>query len=117
MTKQIALTQYAHGHMIGMRPSAVPLRKMIETSLAVGEEVAIDFSGVEVTQSFVDELIGAVILRSGVNIMSKVVLKGCSANTQGIIRFVVSDRARQHARINKTDCTKSTSTFGMAMAC
>lgn len=100
MTKQIALKQYAHGQMIGMRSSAVPLRQMIEETLSVGDEVAIDFSGVEVTQSFVDELIGAVILRRGPHVMSKMILKGCSLTTQGIVRFVVTDRAKQHITSN-----------------
>lgn len=95
MIKQIALKDYAHGRMMGFRSSAVPLRLMLEASLSEGGEVVVDFSGVEVTQGFVDELIGAIVLQKGVQVMSQVVLKGCSLNAKGVIRFVVSDRAAQ----------------------
>lgn len=116
MTKQIALAQYAHGQMIGMRSSAIPLRQMIEDTLLVGAEVAIDFSGVEVTQSFVDELIGALILRKGPQVMSKMILKGCSRTTQGIVRFVVTDRAKQHLTTNHREHQPSSDHF-MALSC
>ncbi len=94
-TQQIALQQHALGSMIGMRSSAPPLRLQIEQALAEGQEVVIDFTGVAVTQSFVDELLGALILRDGPGIMQKIILKGCSEETRGIIRFVASDRAEQ----------------------
>ena len=59
MTTQIALQQHALGRMIGMRSTAVPIRKSIELALEKEQDVVIDFTGVEVTQSFIDELIGA----------------------------------------------------------
>ena len=116
MIKQIALQQYAHGHMIGMRSTAMPLRKMIEVALADGDEVSIDFSGIEVTQSFVDELLGAVILRNGAEIMSRVVLKGCSTDTRGIVRFVAADHARQFLASNQRT-NNQCHAGGRAVAC
>ena len=98
MTTQIALRQYAQGRMLGMRSSALPLRQQIERALVRGEEVSIDFSGVEVTQSFVDELLGSVIRRRGVDVMRQVLLKGCSPSTRGIVRFVAADRSQQFLR-------------------
>lgn len=98
MTTQITLREYATGRMIGMRSSAVPIRRLIELALARGDEISIDFSGVEVTQSFIDELLGAVILRQGFQIMNQVVLKGCSPSTKGIVEFVANDRAQQYSR-------------------
>jgi hypothetical protein len=94
-TQLIALQQHALGSMMGMRSSALPIRLQIEQALAEGQEVVINFTGVAVTQSFVDELLGALILRDGPGIMQKIVLKGCSEETRGIIRFVVTDRAEQ----------------------
>lgn len=47
------------------------------------------------TQSFVDELLGALILRQGPEIMQRLVLKGCSEQTRGIVKFVSADRAEQ----------------------
>jgi hypothetical protein len=95
MTTQIALQQHAIGRMFGMRSSAVPIRKTIEHALSEGEEVVVNFTGVEVTQSFVDELLGALILRDGPEVMQRLVLKGCSEQTRGIVKFVAADRAEQ----------------------
>ena len=99
-TQQIALQQHALSSMIGMRSSALPIRLEIERALGAGKEVVVNFTGVAVTQSFVDELLGALVLRDGPSVMQRIVLKGCSEETRGIIRFVVSDRAEQfmHAR-------------------
>lgn len=95
MTTNIALREYANGRMIGMRSSALPIRGQIELALQRGEEVSIDFSGVEITQSFADELIGALILRKGATVMDRLMLRGCSATTRGILQFVANDRASQ----------------------
>lgn len=95
MTTQIALQQHAIGRMMGMRSSAVPLRRTIELALEKETEVVINFTGVEVTQSFIDELLGALILREGPEIMQRLILKGCSEQTRGIVKFVAADRAEQ----------------------
>lgn len=94
-TQQIALQPHALGFMIGMRSSAIPIRLQIQQALDARQEVVINFTGVAVTQSFIDELLGALILRNGPSIMQRIILKGCSEETRGIIRFVVSDRAQQ----------------------
>lgn len=94
-TQQIALQQHALGSMIGMRSSAFPIRLKIEQALVARQEIVIDFTGVAVTQSFIDELLGALVLRGGPSVMERIILKGCSEETRGIIRFVVSDRAQQ----------------------
>ncbi len=94
-TTQIDLQQLAIGRMIGMRSSAVRIRKTIELALEKEREVIVNFTGVEVTQSFVDELLGALILREGPEIMQRLILKGCSEQTRGIVKFVAADRAEQ----------------------
>ncbi len=94
-TQLIALQQHALGSMMGMRSSALPIRLQIEQALAAGQEVTVNFTGVAVTQSFIDELLGALILRDGPGVLERIVLKGCSEETRGIIRFVASDRAEQ----------------------
>jgi hypothetical protein len=95
MTTQIALHQYAIGRMLCMRCSAVPIRKTIELAFENEREVIVNFTGVEVMQSFVDELLGALILREGPEIMQRLILKGCSEQTRGIVKFVAADRAEQ----------------------
>jgi hypothetical protein len=103
----IVLRQHARGNMMGMRSTATPLRRRMESALKSGEEVCVDFSGVEVTQSVADELLGALILLHGPQIMRRIVLKGCSTTTQEIVRFVARDRAHQRA-----EKSRSMSSFG-----
>ncbi|MNC80484.1 hypothetical protein D3C75_1332900 [compost metagenome] len=55
----------------------------------------IDFSGADVTQSFIDELIGALILKNGREVISHLIFENCSADVKGIISFVVRDRVMQ----------------------
>lgn len=85
------------GKALGSRPQAVPLRSEIEAALDLGEKVVLDFNGVEATQSFVDELVGVLVLRDGPAVLSSVTFKRCSPNLKSIVNFVASDRARQHA--------------------
>jgi STAS-like domain of unknown function (DUF4325) len=91
----IALQPHTSGRMLGVRSSALPLRDQIEQVISEGREVTIDFSGVEATQSFVDELIGVIVASQGPSVLDRVVFKGCSPTVKGILQFVVSDRADQ----------------------
>lgn len=81
----------------GIRATAEPYRKQVEEALRNIEPVTIDFGGYEATQSFVDELIGSLMLRHGRGVVSKLVFENCSSDVKGIIRFVVRDRASQLA--------------------
>lgn len=94
----ISLKPAASTSMMGMRKSALPLRGSIEAALARGEDITVDFSGVEATQSFVDELIGVLVARLGPTILSQIAFKGCSQSVKGVISFVVADRARDFQR-------------------
>lgn len=98
MRAQISLTQHAQGRVIGARETAVPLRLRVEEALACGADVVFDFSGVEVTQGFVDELIGVQILKHGPNVLAQMVFNSCSEDTRAIIEFVAADRADQYRK-------------------
>lgn len=95
MSHYISLQDFAKSKTIGIRALAVPIRHDAEEALQQGQDVVFDFSGVGVTQSFVDELIGAVILREGPSVLSKMVFKGCSDDVRTILRFVTADRSEQ----------------------
>lgn len=95
----IALKPAATASMMSMRQTALPLRESIEQALGNGEAVTIDFSGVEATQSFVDELIGVLVSRLGPSVLSQISFKGCSQAVKGVISFVVADRARDFKTI------------------
>lgn len=90
----IALKPSASTSMMGMRRSALPLRQTIEEAIAEGQTIELDFSGVEATQSFIDELVGVLVSKLGPTVLEQVAFKGCSAALKGIISFVVADRAR-----------------------
>jgi hypothetical protein len=98
MSHYISLQSFAKSKTMGIRALAVPIRQGAEIALHAGQEVVFDFSGVGATQSFVDELIGAIILREGPTVLSKIVFKGCSDDVRAILRFVTADRSAQFHR-------------------
>ena len=82
---------------LGSRASAALFRAHIESALAKGDEIEINFEGVEATQSFVDELVGVIVLERGPDVLQTVRFRRCSADMKSILRFVVSDRAKQYS--------------------
>lgn len=100
MRSHISLTQYARGHLVGARATAMPLREQVEIVLAQanGTEVVFDFSAVEATQSFIDELVGVLILRHGPDVLDRLIFKSCSDDVRAIIEFVAADRCDQYIK-------------------
>jgi hypothetical protein len=98
MRTQISLLEYSHGRLIGARATAVPLRLQVEEALVGGADVVFDFAGIEVTQSFIDALIGELILKRGPDVLAQMVFKACSDEVRAIIEFVASDRADQYRK-------------------
>ena len=96
MRTRIYLSEHAHGRLIGSRTTAVPLRLQVEAAVADGDEIVFDFSGIEVTQSFVDALIGELILKRGPDVLAQIVFKSCSEEVRAIIEFVAADRVDQY---------------------
>jgi hypothetical protein len=85
----------------GTRFSARALREELDLLLANGNEVVLDFAGVEATQSFIDELIGYLILRHGHDLLPRLIFKSCSDELKTIIQFVISDRLDQFNRLHR----------------
>lgn len=82
----------------GSRASAFKLREHLETLLKSNEdfnEVSVDFCNQNATQSFVDELIGVLILKYSPTIIKNLIFKGCNQNTRSVIQFVIIDRSNQ----------------------
>lgn len=95
MRTQIPLQPLVRGHMVGMRDKALPVREQVEAALTSGHDVEINFAGVEATQSFIDELVGGLILRHGPDVLQRLVFRSCSDNVRAIVEFVAADRADQ----------------------
>ncbi len=97
----IPLSEFSRGHLVSSRMAAAPVREELEITLAqVGAEALLDFSGISATQSFVDELVGVLVLRHGPDILSHIVFKGCSDDVRAIIEFVAADRCDQYIKTN-----------------
>jgi hypothetical protein len=86
------------GRLLGARALALPIRDEIESSLDAGSTVTIDFLGTNPTQSFVDELVGVLILHRGPSVLERLLLVNCSEDIKAILHFVVSDRLDEHER-------------------
>ncbi|NRF50695.1 STAS-like domain-containing protein, partial [Pseudomonas stutzeri] len=94
----IAMKGGSRGRLMGQRHSAKQFRHVINRALDAGEHVELDFDGMEITQSFADELIGALVLVRGTSVLQHISFRGCSESVKRIITFVVRDRAAQHLR-------------------
>ena len=90
------LTERVKTHFLGTRYTARPLRQELENMLAEHYEVTLDFSAMSVTQSFIDELMGALILKNGPDLMKRMSFKGCSNDVKEIIRFVIGSRSKDY---------------------
>src|SRR5690348_4346121 len=80
--------------VLGTRYSAVHLRERVEERLASCDSVNVDFGGIFVTQSFVDELFGPLILRMGPAVLQRLMFSGCGEDTQAILKLVFASRIR-----------------------
>lgn len=98
MRTEVRLQPLASGRMVGIRSQATPLRYEVENAISAGREVVLNFEGVEATQSFVDEIVGALILRRGPQVLDRLIFQGCSDSVRAIVRFVAADRSDQFAR-------------------
>lgn len=93
MRTHLQMQEAAHAHFLGTRHSALGLRTKLIELLKDYDEVVIDFSGLFVSQSFIDELLGQIILTDGPKVMSRLLLKGCQAEVRSIVQLVVNDRS------------------------
>jgi len=98
MRSSVLLQSYAHGRLVGPRLTAAPIRDQIEIALAQGTEVVLDFSGVEATQSFIDGLVGVLVLQHGPGVLERLVFKSCSDDVKAILQFVAADRCDQYLK-------------------
>ncbi len=94
----VLLHAYARGRLVGPRLSAAPIRDRIEIVLAQEAEIVLDFSGIEATQSFIDGLVGVLILQHGPRVLERLVFKSCSDDVKAILQFVAADRCDQYLK-------------------
>ena len=83
---------------LGTRHVARGLRDQVEVLLAQSPDVELDFTGVNISQSFADELVGVLLLRHTPAVLERLVFKGCSDSVKAVIEFVVADRYDEYVR-------------------
>lgn len=101
------------------RFEAVILREQLEDFLQRHQSATLDFVNVPAaTQSWVDELLGRFVLREGAGFTKRVKFKNCTPMMQGLIRFVVVDRVRDHEKAHqRCQSTMHHVMSGRAIAC
>jgi hypothetical protein len=102
MTRAIQISTFSNLNLLGTRFIAKSIRESIEEALSHPDDAEVDFSGVEVTQSFIDELLGPLLLRWGPQLLTRLAFRGCSENAQAVIRFVVAGRLSEFAKNHST---------------
>lgn len=94
-------TEADSAQVLGTRYSAIQIRQRVEQRLQCCDSVQLDFSGVFVTQSFIDELFGPLILRMGPAIIERVAFSGCSEETRSVLQLVFASRLQDFASLHK----------------
>lgn len=97
----IPLSDYANAHFLGTRFMARPLRQKLESALSEHRNVTIDFSTISVTQSFIDELMGMLVLKSGPDLINRLTFKACSTDVKEIIRLVLGKRVNDYSKAHQ----------------
>ncbi len=102
MQAAFSIFEHTKAQFLGSRFRARELREELEQVLARADEVVLDFTGMKsATQSFVDELVGVLILKHGPDIVRRLVFKGCAEDIKEIIGFVVSTRTDDFMKKNQ----------------
>ncbi|MDB6103164.1 MAG: hypothetical protein JWO52_3163 [Gammaproteobacteria bacterium] len=106
MTCTLTIASHTNSdQVLGTRHSAISLRERVEERLESCEAVHVDFDGLFVTQSFVDELFGPLILRMGPTVLQRLVFLGCSEDTQAILKLVFASRIKDFSSRQLDQCT------------
>ncbi|NJM53912.1 MAG: STAS-like domain-containing protein [Blastocatellia bacterium] len=83
--------------MLGTRDVATPLRDRVEHALDSSTgAVGVDFCQLLVTQSFMDEFLGVMILRRGPSVLDRVIFRNCNEDVKAAIQLVVAVRTRDY---------------------
>jgi hypothetical protein len=84
--------------MLGTRDAAAPLRSQVQDAIdAHHTPVCVDFNGLLVSQSFMDEFLGMLILRNGPTILRQIIFQNCHADVKAAIDLVATVRGRDYA--------------------
>ena len=64
--------------------------------------VCVDFDGLLVSQSFMDEFLGVMILRQGPSVLERVVFRNCNEDVKAAVSLVASVRGAEYCKARAT---------------
>ena len=100
MSQVIQLSERSETHFLGSRFSARDLRQELEDALVEHEQVTLDLNSTSVTQSFIDELLGVLILKNSPEFLNQIVFKNCSVDVKAILQLVASTRSDDYRKMH-----------------
>lgn len=93
MQNAFSIREHTQAQFLGGRFRARELREEIDVLLAHTNELVLDFTGMKsATQSFIDELVGVLVLKHGPDVVKRLIFKSCSDDIKAILKFVVTSR-------------------------
>jgi len=85
----------------GSRAAGQQLRFEIEDALNAHDRVTLDFSGVGVvTQSYIDEAVGVLILQFGPSVLQRLSFKNCNEDVKAVLNYVAGTRSEDYFKQN-----------------
>ncbi|MED5387436.1 MAG: STAS-like domain-containing protein [Pseudomonadota bacterium] len=93
--RRVSLNKY--GQFLSSREKARVIRLEVDSVFDLGESVVFDFEGVSATQSFLDELIGVLVLKRGADLLKSTEFAHCSNDSKLILKYVVKSRLKDRS--------------------
>lgn len=100
-TLTLHLNQEVTSTFLSERSGAFAFREKIRSALLDSMKVELDFTGIDTTQSYIDELFGRLLLELGGSILSRISFKGCNEQAKAVIKLVVSARLSDLKRLKE----------------
>jgi hypothetical protein len=85
---------------LGTRFLGRGLRAQLEKLLDVPGDVRINFGHIGVTQSFLDEFVGVLVVRSGQPLIDRLIFAECSRDARALLELVIGARLEDHERLS-----------------
>lgn len=101
MLKELHLEQQ-DASFYGTRYLGRGLREKLQGLLSDEEvtEIRIDFANHGVTQSFLDEFLGVLVVSSGETLVSRLIFANCTHQTRALLNLVIGSRLNDHERLS-----------------
>jgi hypothetical protein len=99
MSQVINLRKGGHA-FLGTRFLGRELRQQLEQLLERPGDVRIQFEQIGVTQSFLDEFVGVLVVRQGQALVDRLVFVACSRDAQALLELVIGARLDDHDRLS-----------------